>query len=69
MNQLLKYWLVGIVMIVVLFLSFTPPNQWYLYIDGIINTPLSISIQQSAFLILGGAVLGSAMLIIKEMFS
>lgn len=69
MNQLIKYWLVGIAIIVVLFLSFSPPSMWYLYIDGILTNPLLISLQQSAFLILGGAVLGSSMLITKEMFT
>lgn len=68
MNSLIKYWIYGIIIIVVVFLTFTPPSQWHLFLDEIINTPLLITLQQSAFLILGGAVLGSSIIIAKEMF-
>lgn len=69
MNSLIKYWIYGIIIILVLFLTFSAPSNWSLYLDEIINTPLLITLQQSAFLILGGAVLGSSILLTKEMFS
>ena len=64
--HIIKWWILGIIIIIGLFLSFAPPSQWLLYLDEIINTPLLITFQQSAFLILGGAVLGSSLMIIKE---
>lgn len=69
MNKIFRNWIIGVIIIVVAFLTFSPPSQWILYLDEIINTPLSITLQQSAYLILGGAVLGSALMIIEEMFT
>ena len=69
MNKIFRNWIIGVIIIVVAFLTFSPPSQWHLYLDEIINTPLLITFQQSAYLILGGAVLGSALMIIEEMFT
>jgi len=64
--NIFKWWITGIIVIVVLFLSFAPPSEWFIYLDEIIHTPLLITVQQSAFLVLGGAILGSSMMLIKE---
>ena len=64
--NIFKWWLLGIIVIVVLFLSFAPPSEWLIYLDEIINTPLLVTVQQSAYLVLGGAILGSSMMLIKE---
>lgn len=66
--KFIKYTILGIVIIIAFFLSASPPNEWHMYLDGLLNTPLSITIQQSAILILGGAVLGSTIMITREAF-
>jgi len=69
MNKIIKYWIIGTLGIVALFLLMQPPTNWTLYLDYLLNTPISYSIQQGAFLFIGGAVFGSALMIIQEMFS
>lgn len=64
--NIFKWWLLGIIVIAILFLSLSPPSEWLIYLDEIIHTPILITVQQSAFLVLGGAVLGSSMMLIKE---
>jgi len=66
--KFIKYTILGMVIIVAFFLSASPPNEWHMYVDGILSTPLSITLQQSAVLILGGAVLGSTILLTREAF-
>lgn len=69
MKDVIKYWLLGILIIVVAFLSFSAPSQWGLYLETLITTPIMITLQQSAFLILGGCILGSALAFLKVMFT
>jgi hypothetical protein len=69
MNTFIKYWIIGTLAIIGFFLIQAPPNQWILYLEYFLITPIFITLQQGAFLIIAGAIFGSALLIIKEMFS
>ena len=69
MNSIIKDWLIGIIIIIVAFLMFSAPSEWMAYLDTLIRTPIMVTVQQAAYLILGGAILGSAITITRSMFS
>lgn len=66
--RFMKYWALGIAIICVLFLTLTSPTDWHAYFDTLLNTPILISIRQSAYLLLGGMVLGTSLLLGVEAF-